>query len=74
MKRYYSLFVIFVFIGMLILFISANAGTGGSGGNLGCSDLSNCSGSASCNSKGTVQNCTITCQDGSSISCPVPQN
>ena len=38
--------------------------------NLQCIDLTNCSGSASCNSSGTVSGCTITCRNGGTITCP----
>ncbi|MDQ3802705.1 MAG: hypothetical protein M3416_02460 [Acidobacteriota bacterium] len=43
---------------------------GGQGGNLSCANLSSCGGGASCNSGGTLNNCTITCSDGVVISCP----
>ncbi len=38
--------------------------------NLQCIDLTNCGGSASCNSAGTVSGCTVTCRNGGTIHCP----
>lgn len=37
--------------------------------NLTCIDLSNCCGSASCGSPGTVNGCSITCDGGGTIAC-----
>ena len=37
--------------------------------NLTCIDLSNCCGSAACNSRGTVNGCTLTCDGGGTITC-----
>ncbi|MDQ3802706.1 MAG: hypothetical protein M3416_02465 [Acidobacteriota bacterium] len=45
---------------------------GGNGSGLRCSDLTNCRGSASCNSSGTVNGCLLTCSNGSTIQCLSP--
>lgn len=37
--------------------------------NLTCIDLSNCCGSPSCGSRGTVNGCTLTCDGGGTINC-----
>lgn len=42
------------------------------GGDLGCPDLANCSGSATCGTAGTVSSCTIVCEDGPTIVCKGP--
>lgn len=47
----------------------ANGGGGGGEGDLGCNDITGCSGSASCGSSGTVAGCTITCKDNTKITC-----
>ena len=39
-------------------------------GDLGCPDLSDCDGSATCGTDGRVDGCNIYCSDGSTISCP----
>lgn len=39
-------------------------------GELGCSSLTDCTGKASCNEKGTAVGCTITCKGGAIITCP----
>lgn len=38
--------------------------------NLGCPDLSDCDGSATCGTDGRVEGCNIYCSDGSFIVCP----
>jgi len=38
-------------------------------GDLGCEDLTNCDGRASCGSPGTQMGCTIRCKDGTSVTC-----
>ena len=37
--------------------------------NLTCIDLSSCCGSAACNSRGTINGCTLTCDGGGTITC-----
>ena len=37
--------------------------------NLTCIDMSNCCGSAGCNTPGTVSGCSLTCDGGGSVTC-----
>ncbi|MFV0387610.1 MAG: hypothetical protein ACK5NT_02550 [Pyrinomonadaceae bacterium] len=46
---------------------SANEGSA----DLGCLELENCRGSATCGTKGSVNGCRITCQGGDTIDCPL---
>ena len=40
------------------------------GDSMGCSVLSNCTGSASCGSSGSAYGCNIVCSSGASVICP----
>ena len=67
--------VLIVFTLLFVMNLQPVHATGpGEIGNLGCPDLSNCSGAATCGSKGTVTGCTITCIRGEKIVCPNSAN
>jgi hypothetical protein len=60
------------FIGVLSLSLTvlmSIAFATSSSASLFCSDLRNCSGQAGCSGAGSVSGCTITCTDGSSVTC-----
>lgn len=57
-----------VALGMTILSPNAKALRAGSAG-LGCSLLSNCTGAASCDGRGSVHGCVIVCEGGGGVVC-----
>ena len=59
----------FAIDGISIVSADAEGFGGGLGGDLGCEDLSNCDGKASCGEAGTVNGCTLNCESGTFVSC-----
>lgn len=55
-----------VFLG-IILFSTVSM----SSWDIGCDDLGDCNGAASCNGMGGVKGCLIKCADGGQIVCPI---
>jgi hypothetical protein len=64
-KIMFLLIVVAFIIGM---FASVNVKAEAPGG-LYCKDLANCSGEAGCSGYGSVNGCTIDCQNGGSANC-----
>jgi hypothetical protein len=63
------LFLFFFFV--IIAFVSISLVIGDEA-NLGCSDIADCSGTASCGSSGKYTGCTIKCANRAVIVCPPP--
>lgn len=54
-----------IFVISIIAIVPSNL----TGGNLECSDLTNCKGTAGCGSSGTVTRCILTCSGGGTVHC-----
>ena len=71
MKKFKALMLVLTITFLAMTGIAIEQATDAQGEpNLTCIDLSNCGGSASCNSAGSVSGCTLTCYGGGTINCP----
>jgi hypothetical protein len=59
-------FLLFFLLVSLVVFTAAKLYAS----NLKCSDLTNCTGKASCGESGTHLGCSLSCKGGAEIDCP----
>lgn len=60
-----------LFIGIISLILGVRiVAASAPGGNLACSDLTNCTTEASCGGPGTPNECYVVCDNGTTMNCP----
>ncbi len=69
-KKILALILLVGLIVLSVISIKVQAMNNGEN-NLACSDLTDCSGRASCGGPGTPTGCELSCDDGAIVSCPV---
>jgi len=66
-----QIFVLILLVFLMLIFVLPSVARMVGAGNLECSDLTGCSGGASCGGPGTPDGCIIDCEDGTIIACNV---